>query len=81
MSFANPDSNGFIVQTGTDNDLSDLANNTGVTTTQDAGVTFYDFGNNKLKVYGTVHQDPETEVCIFQDDSTEGNPQVILYFL
>lgn len=66
MSFAAP-SNGRIIQSGTDNDLSDLANNSGVTTTVDAGITFYDFGNNQLRIYGTVHQDPETEVCIFHD--------------
>ena len=72
MSFAAP-SNGIIVQSGTDNDLSDLANNSGVTTTVDAGITFYDFGNNQLRIYGTVHQDPETEVCIFHDPSTEAS--------
>ena len=72
MSFANP-VNGIIVQSGRDTDLSDLANNTGVTTTTDAGVTFYDIGTNRMQICGTVSHDPETEVLICRHLSTSNS--------
>ena len=70
MSFAAPDANGVIKQSGRDYDLSDLANNTGVTTTIDNGITYYDFGTNRLHIQGTVWHDPDKEVMLLHHNST-----------
>jgi hypothetical protein len=70
MAFTAPDANGVITQTGRDLDLSGLAVNGGVTITTDAGVTYYDFGTNRLYVQGTLFHDPEKEVAIFHHSST-----------
>ncbi len=70
MSFANPDANKIIVQSGRDADLSGLAGNTGVTITEDEGITYYDFGQNRLRVTGGLSVDPENEVMIFHHDHT-----------
>lgn len=68
MSFANPTSSGIIVQSDRDADLSGLVGNTGVTITEDEGITYYDFGNNRLAVTGGLSVDPEKEVMIFHHD-------------
>lgn len=70
MAFSAPDANGIITQTGRDLDLSGLSVNGGVTITTDAGITYYDFGNNRLSVEGTLFHDPEKEVAIFHHIST-----------
>lgn len=70
MSFANPNGSGVIYQSGRDYNLSDLANNTGVTTTTDNGITYYDFGTNRLHIQGTVWHDPDKEVMLFHHNST-----------
>lgn len=70
MSFANPNASGIIYQNGRDYDLSDLANNTGITTTTDNGITYYDFGNNRLFIQGTLWHDPDKEVMFFHHNST-----------
>jgi len=67
MSFSEP-SNGLITQTGSDSDLSGLSGNSGVTITTDEGMTYYDFGVNRLSVKGGLKIDPESEVAIFQHD-------------
>lgn len=69
MSFANP-SGGIIVQSDRDADLSGLVGNTGVTVTQDEGITYYDFGQNRLQITGGLSVDPEKEVMIFHHDHT-----------
>jgi len=69
MSFTAP-SSGVITQTGRDLNFSGLAGNSGVTITTDAGITFYDFGQNRLLVQGNIHHDPEKEVLIFRHLST-----------
>ena len=71
MAFTAPDANGIITQTGRDLDYSGLAGNSGVTITTDAGLTFYDFGTNRLIVTGTIFHDPEKEVVIFRHISTD----------
>ena len=68
MSFANPNSSGIIIQSDRDADLSGLVGNTGVTITEDEGITYYDFGNNRLGVTGGLSVDPEKEVMIFHHD-------------
>ena len=73
MAFATPDANGVIFQSGRDIDLSDLANNSGVTTTIDDGITYYDFGTNRLWILGTVWHDPDKEVMIFHHTSIADN--------
>jgi len=70
MAFSAPDANGIITQTGRDSNLSGLSVNGGVTITTDAGVTYYDFGTNRLYVEGTLFHDPEKEVAIFHHIST-----------
>jgi hypothetical protein len=70
MSFAAPDANGVIFQSGRDYDLSDLASNSGVTTTTDNGITYYDFGTNRFHIQGTVWHDPDKEVMLFHHNST-----------
>lgn len=67
MSFANP-VNGIIVQSDRDADLSGLVGNTGVTVTQDEGITYYDLGNNRLLIKGGLALDPEKEVLILHHD-------------
>ena len=67
MSFSEP-LNGTITQTGSDSDLSGLSGNSGVTITTDEGMTYYDFGVNRLSVKGGLKIDPESEVAIFQHD-------------
>jgi len=69
MSFAAPAS-GVIYQSGRDYDLSDLATNIGVTTTTDDGITYYDFGTNRLHIQGTLWHDPDKEVMLFHHTST-----------
>ncbi len=69
MAFSAPVS-GVITQTGRDINLSGLSVNGGVTITTDAGVTYYDFGNNRLLVEGSISHDPEKEVAIFHHIST-----------
>ena len=71
MAFTAPDANGIITQTGRDLDYSGLAGNSGVTITTDAGLTFYDFGTNRLIVTGTIFHDPEKDVVIFRHISTD----------
>jgi hypothetical protein len=68
MSFANPNASNIIVQSDRDADLTGLAGNTGVTITQDEGITYYDFGNNRLLIKGGLSVDPEKEVMIFHHD-------------
>ena len=70
MAFSAPDVNGIITQSGRDLDFSGLVGNTGVTITTDAGLTYYDFGTNRLVITGTVFHDPEKEVVIFHHIST-----------
>lgn len=72
MSFTAP-SSGVITQTGRDLNFSGLAGNSGVTITTDAGITFYDFGQNRLLVQGTINHDPEKEVLIFRHLSTSSS--------
>ena len=67
MSFSAP-SNGIITQTGSDLNLSGLTGNSGVTITVDEGLTYYDFGVNRLSIKGGLKLDPESEVAIFQHD-------------
>jgi len=67
MSFSAP-SNGIIEQTGSDLNLSGLTGNSGVTITVDQGLTYYDFGVNRLSIKGGLKLDPESEVAIFQHD-------------
>ena len=69
MAFSAPAS-GVITQTGRDLDFSGLVGNAGVTVTTDAGLTYYDFGTNRLVVRGTIFHDPEKEVVIFRHIST-----------
>ncbi len=69
MAFSAPVS-GVITQTGRDSNLSGLSVNGGVTITTDAGVTYYDFGSNRLLVEGSIFHDPEKEVAIFHHIST-----------
>lgn len=73
MSFAAPDANGVIFQSGRDYDLSNLVSNTGVTTTTDNGITYYDFGTNRLWIQGTVWHDPDKEVMLFHHNSTSAS--------
>lgn len=68
MSFAAPNSNGIIVQTGFDADLSGLQSNSGVTHTSDNAMDYYDFGNNRLQIKGTLFHDSDSELMIFQRD-------------
>lgn len=70
MAFSAPDANGVITQSGRDLDYSGLAGNSGVTITTDAGITYYDFGTNRLVVKGTIFHDPEKEVVIFHHASS-----------
>ena len=58
----------LIKQTGYDSSLAGLAGNSGVTITTDQGLVYYDFGINRLVVYGGLKMDPEEEVAIFQHD-------------
>jgi hypothetical protein len=67
MSFSEP-SSGVITQTGSDLNLSGLTGNSGVTITVDQGLTYYDFGVNRLSIKGGLKLDPESEVAIFQHD-------------
>ena len=69
MAFSAPDANGLITQTGTDLNYAGLAVNGGVTITTDAGITYYDFGTNRLLIGGTIYHDPESEVLIFHHTS------------
>jgi hypothetical protein len=69
MAFSAP-SGGVITQTGRDLNFSGLAGNAGVTRTVNSGITYYDFGLNRLAVQGTVFHDPEREVLIFQHNAT-----------
>ena len=76
MSFLEP-SNGVIGQTGSDMNLSGLSGNSGVTITTDEGMTYYDFGVNRLSVRSGLKIDPESEVAIFQhDQNVNGNGTV-----
>ena len=68
MSFANPNASSVIIQSDRDADLSGLVGNTGVTITEDEGITYYDFGQNRLKITGGLSVDPEKEVMIFHHD-------------
>jgi len=68
MSFANPNASNVIVQSDRDADLSGLVGNTGVTITEDEGITYYDFGQNRLAITGGLSVDPEKEVMIFHHD-------------
>ena len=62
-----------LVQTGTDNDLSDLKNhNNAVDVVEDDGVTYYHIPTAKMKIVGTVFHDPEKEVLLFHKETTEG---------
>lgn len=77
MSFSAP-SNGVITQSGSDLDLSGLSGNSGVTITTDQGMTYYDFGVNRLSITGGLRIDPESEVAIFQhDQNVNGDGNVI----
>ena len=69
MAFSAPVS-GVITQTDRDSNLSGLSVNGGVTITTDAGITYYDFGTNRLLVEGSIFHDPEKEVAIFHHIST-----------
>ena len=77
MAFSAP-SGGIITQTGRDLNFSGLAGNAGVTRTVDDGITYYNFGQNRLFVTGTVFHNPETEVLIFSHDGN-GTAQPCLY--
>ena len=70
MAFTAPAANGIITQTDRDSNLSGLSVNGGVTITTDAGVTYYDFGSNRLLVEGSIFHNPEKEVAIFHHIST-----------
>lgn len=78
MAFSAP-SGGIITQTGRDLNLSGLAGNAGVTRTVDDGITYYDFGTNRLYVQGTLYHDPEKEVAIFHHDALDATFQPCLY--
>ena len=72
MAFSAP-SGGVITQTGRDLNFSGLTGNAGVSITVSSGVTYYDFGTNRLLVLGTIFHDPEREVLIFRHISTNIN--------
>jgi hypothetical protein len=78
MAFSAP-SGGIITQTGRDLNLSGLAGNAGVTRTVDDGITYYDFGTNRLYVQGTLFHDPEKEVVLFHHDALDNTFQPCLY--
>ena len=73
MSFANPDASNIIIQSDRDADLTGLVGNTGVTITEDEGITYYDFGQNRMKITGGLSVDPENEVMIFHHDHQINN--------
>lgn len=68
-----------IEQTGRDDDLSGLNGLTGVTTTVDNGITYYDIGDLSIFVMGVVSHNPEEEVIISHRDwdGSSGNQQPI----
>jgi len=67
-------SSNVITQTGIDNDLTGLNGKTGVTTTTDNGVVFYQIDEStRLVIQGTLFHDPRTEVLILRHDHPAGN--------
>ena len=78
MAFSAPAA-GVITQTGRDLTYTGLAGNAGVTRTVDDGITYYDFGTNRLYVQGTLFHDPEKEVVIFHHDALDTTFQPCLY--
>ena len=78
MPFSAPDANNIITQTGRDTSFAGLAGNAGVTRTVDDGITYYNFGQNRLYIQGTMSHNPETEVLIFSHDYVSGS-QPVLY--